>query len=503
MKEEEKRDFLLETEKPLSEPLQVKLEKIKRLRKQGKTLYGGGFAPDAKVADLKKEFDSLEQGQKSGESFGIAGRIIIFRKHGKATFCDLKDSTGKLQLYLSQKVVGEERYQEFNELDIGDWIGVEGHLFKTRTGELSLSVDDFNLLTKSVRILPEKWHGLKDRELRYRQRYLDFLVNPEVREVFEKRIMVIDSIREFLKNEGFYEVETPMLQTLPGGATARPFITHHNALDLELYLRIAPELYLKRLIVGGFEKVFEINRNFRNEGLSYRHNPEFTMLEFYEAFSDYKRLILFTQRLIKYAAAKVGSLEITYRGKGISLSGDWKSLSMTDSIKEIGGLEVGFGMETEKLASIAKGLGIEISDDFGKGKIIAEIFEVLVEPKLVDPTFITDFPTEISPLAKRNPKDPDLVERFELFIGGEEIANAFSELTDPSEQLQRFRKQSKSSDEEERLSGRIDKDFIKALEYGMPPTGGEGIGIDRLVMVLTDSQSIKDVLLFPLMKPGS
>ncbi len=500
----EENPYLLETEKPLSEPLKIKLEKIKKLKRQGKNLYYSGFRPQAKISELRKEYGDLKQGEKSEKKYSIAGRITIFRKHGKATFCDIIDSTGKLQLYLSLKVLGQERYEEFNELDIGDWIGVEGHLFKTRTGELSLSVGEFKLLTKSVRILPEKWHGLKDKELRYRQRYLDFLVNPEVVEVFRKRILIIDKIREFLNKKGFYEVETPMLQTIPGGASARPFITHHNALDLELYLRIAPELYLKRLIVGGFEKVFEINRNFRNEGISYKHNPEFTMLEFYQAFSDYRHLAEFTQELIKYAAQEaLGTLNINYKGHSISLGGEWKVISMVDSIKHFGNVEINFEMDKTELQAAARSMGIEIQQEFGKGKIINEVFEAVVEPKLIQPTFIIDFPIEISPLAKRHSQDSNLVERFELFIGGEEIANAFTELTDPAEQLERFKKQSQSSDEEERLTGKIDHDFIKALEYGMPPTGGEGIGIDRLIMVLTGSESIKDVLLFPLMKPDS
>ncbi|MCG9479028.1 MAG: lysine--tRNA ligase [Actinomycetia bacterium] len=496
--------YLLETEQPLSEPLQLKLEQIKKLKQKGEILYSNDFRPSAVIGDLKEQYSGLEQGEKTEEEFQVAGRITGFRKHGKATFADIKDSRDKLQLYLSLKVVGDEGYEKFNQLDIGDWIGVSGHLFKTRTGELSLNVNQFKLLSKSIRILPEKWHGLKDKELRYRQRYLDFLVNPEVKEVFVKRIRIIEKIREFLNNKGFLEVETPMLQTIPGGATARPFVTHHNALDIDLYLRIAPELYLKRLIVGGFEKVYEINRNFRNEGISYKHNPEFTMLEFYQVFSNYRELAALTENLIKFVASEaLRSLEISYRGKDISLDGEWKKISMIDAISEIGNIEVSFDMDRDQLAKIAEKQGQEVPSFFGKGKIINLIFEAVVEPRLVQPTFIMDFPIEISPLAKKHPGNPELVERFELFIGGEEIANAFTELTDPAEQLSRFLKQARSSDEEERLGGKVDKDFIKALEYGMPPTGGEGIGIDRLAMVLTGSESIKDVLLFPLMKPES
>ncbi|MGM0367289.1 MAG: lysine--tRNA ligase [Actinomycetota bacterium] len=499
---EEDNHFLLEDEKNLSDPLKLKLEKIKKYRKENKNLYNIDFKPDVEISSLKDKYEGIETGEKIEESFKVAGRIIIFRKHGKATFCDIQDFSGKLQLYLSLKEVGEEAYQYFNDLDIGDWVGVEGTVFKTRTGELTLKVKDFKLLSKSIRVLPEKWHGLKDKELRYRQRYLDFIVNPDVKEIFIKRIKIIDKIRDFLKGKGFLEVETPMLQIIPGGATAKPFITHHNALDIDLYLRIAPELYLKRLIIGGFSKVFEVNRNFRNEGISYKHNPEFTMVEFYQAFANYNDLMHLTEKLIKYVAGEaIDKTEIEYKGNNINLSGSWKKISMLDSIKEFGGITVSFDMDREQLTNIAKDLGIEIEKSFGKGKIINEIFEAVVEPKLIQPIFIKDFPLEISPLARKHPENKNLVERFELFIGGEEIANAFSELIDPSEQLKRFKKQAKSADEEERLAGLVDEDFIKALEYGMPPTGGEGIGIDRLVMVLTGSESIKDILLFPLMKP--
>ncbi len=499
---EEDNHFLLEDEKNLSDPLKLKLEKVKKYRKENKNLYNVNFKPDVEISSLKNKYGEIETGEKIEESFKVAGRIIIFRKHGKATFCDIQNFSEKLQLYLSLKEVGEEAYQYFNDLDIGDWVGIEGTVFKTRTGELTLKVKDFKLLSKSIRVLPEKWHGLKDKELRYRQRYLDFIVNPDVKEIFIKRIKIIDKIRDFLKGKDFLEVETPMLQTIPGGATAKPFITHHNALDIDLYLRIAPELYLKRLIIGGFSKVFEVNRNFRNEGISYKHNPEFTMLEFYQAFADYNDLMYLTEKLIKYVAGEaIDKTEIEYKGNNINLSGSWKKISMLDSIKEFGDVTVSFEMDREQLANIAKDLGIEIEKSFGQGKIINEIFEAVVEPKLIQPTFIKDFPLEISPLARKHPENKNLVERFELFIGGEEIANAFSELIDPSEQLKRFKKQAKSADEEERLAGLVDEDFIKALEYGMPPTGGEGIGIDRLVMVLTGSESIKDILLFPLMKP--
>ncbi len=494
--------YLMEFEKPLAEAMEKKLEKMKSLRKEGKNIYAAGFEKDSDIIDVKTKYSSLLKGEKDDAVFKIAGRLMSFRKHGKATFADIKDFTGKIQLYVSLKEVGKEGYEEFLNLDIGDWIGVEGNVFVTHTGELSINVAGFRLLSKAIRVLPEKWHGLKDKELRYRQRYLDFIMNPEVREVFLTRIKIIDSIRYFLNSRGFKEVETPMLQLIPGGAAARPFITHHNALDIDLYLRIAPELYLKRLIIGGFEKVFEINRNFRNEGISYRHNPEFTMLEFYQAYADYNDMMELTEELVKFVSKKAtGKLNTNYRGNEINLDGDWEKLTMIEAIHKIGGVRVSFDSTTEELLLIAKNSNVEIDGDSGRGKIINEIFESLVEPKLVQPTFIKDYPIEISPLAKRHPENENLTERFELFIGGEEIANAFSELIDPAEQLERFKNQIKSKFEEERITGKIDIDFLKALEYGMPPTGGEGIGIDRLVMLLTGSDSIRDVILFPLLRP--
>ena len=379
---------------------------------------------------------------------------------------------------------------------------MEGTAFITHAGELSINVSKFELLSKSIRILPEKWHGLKDKELRYRQRYLDFIVNPEVKDVFLTRIKIIDSIRKFLNNKDFIEVETPMLQPIPGGAAAKPFITRHNALNTDLYLRIAPELYLKRLIVGGFEKVFEINRNFRNEGISYKHNPEFTMLEFYQAYADYNDMMDLTEDLVKFVSKEsIGKLSTSFRGNNIDLDGRWERFTMLEACSKFGKVEINFDSSLDKLSKMAVDLGIEAEKGSGKGKIINSIFEALVEPKLIQPTFIKDYPIEISPLAKRHPENENLTERFELFIGGEEIANAFSELIDPSEQLKRFRNQVKSKSEVERLTGRIDMDFLKALEYGMPPTGGEGIGIDRLVMVLTNSSSIRDVILFPVLRP--
>lgn len=500
---DDKCEYFLETEEPLAEALKAKLEKVKSLRKKGIRLYGTKFEKNIDISDIRQKYSHLSSGEKAEGNFRIAGRIMIFRRHGKATFCDLKDSTGKIQLFCSLNSLGEEKYNSFSdELDIGDWIGVEGSVFVTRTGELSLGVKSFELLSKSIRIMPEKWHGLKDKELRYRQRYLDFTVNPDVREVFITRIKVINALRQFLNSRGFLEVETPMLQSIPGGAAARPFITHHNALDIDLYLRIAPELYLKRLIIGGFEKVYEINRNFRNEGISYKHNPEFTMVEFYQAFCDYNDLMDLTEELIKYIAEEsTNKLKFKYRGEDIDLGAKWQKFTMLESIEHYGKIKIDLSMKWSDLENICKDLDINADRDRGTGKIINEIFEAVVEPKLIQPTFIKDYPIEISPLAKRHPDNENLTERFELFIGGEEMANAFSELIDPRDQLDRFKNQARSKDEEERITGKIDIDFLKALEYGMPPTGGEGIGIDRLVMLLTGSDSIRDVILFPLLKP--
>ncbi|MDD5658597.1 MAG: lysine--tRNA ligase [Actinomycetota bacterium] len=496
-------EYLLELETPISEPLRIKLDKIKDQKKKGNELYKAKFITNTSIKTLHEKFGCLESGEKTETDviYSIAGRIMAFRKHGKATFAVLKDFSGQIQLYLNIKNVGDEKYYDFLNLDIGDTVGVKGSVFKTHTGELSINVRDYELLSKSIRILPEKWHGLKDKEIRYRQRYLDFIVNPSVKEVFVTRIKMIEAFRKFLTSKGFLEVETPMLQSIPGGAAAKPFITHHNALNMELYLRIAPELYLKRLIIGGFEKVFEINRNFRNEGISYKHNPEFTMLEFYQAFADYNDLIALTEELLKYVAKEAsGKLKFNYRDNDIDFEGSWDKITMIDSIKKFTGLNVDFDKSIYELRNMADKSNLKIDKSFGKGKIINEFFDNFVQPKLIKPTFIKDYPVEISPLARKSPKNPNLTERFELFMGGEEIANAFSELIDPKDQFERFKFQVKSKDEEERITGKIDVDFLKALEYGMPPTGGEGIGIDRLAMIITECSSIRDVVLFPLMR---
>jgi len=495
-------EYLLELEVPMAESLKMKLEKIKEKRKKGESFYKSKFETNTNSKILHETYDNLAAGEKGDDKiYSLAGRIMAIRRHGKATFAVLKDFLGQIQLYLNIKNLGEDKYNEFLDLDIGDIIGAQGTIFKTHTGELSINISDFTLLSKSIRILPEKWHGLKDKELRYRQRYLDFIVNSDVKETFITRIKMIEAFRKFLTSKGFLEVETPMLHPIPGGATAKPFITHHNALDMELYLRIAPELYLKRLVIGGFEKVFEINRNFRNEGISYKHNPEFTMLEFYQAFVDYNDLIIFTEELLKFVALEsTGKLKFEYRGNEIDFEGSWDKITMIESIKKYSGIDVNFDMDLDELRKVAIQNDIKVDDSYGKGKIINEFFEAFVQPNLINPTFVKDYPVEISPLARRNPLNNNLTERFELFIGGEEIANAFSELIDPRDQFERFKYQVKSKDEEERISGKIDVDFLRAMEYGMPPTGGEGIGIDRLAMILTNSSSIRDVILFPLMK---
>ena len=429
----------------------------------------------------------------------IAGRLLAVRTHGKASFADLMDMEGKIQLYISVDDVGEERYEFFQDLDMGDIVGIEGIVFKTNRGQVTLKVKKFSLLTKSLRPLPEKFHGLKDKDLRYRQRYLDLIVNPEVKETFLQRSEIIRETRKFFEEKGFLEVETPMMHPVPGGATARPFVTHHNTLDMDLYLRIAPELYLKRLIVGGFEKVFEINRNFRNEGMSYKHNPEFTMMELYEAYADYEDMMEITQELVSKVADQVlGTTTITYEDTEIDLSPPWNKIKMVDAVKEYTGFDYYSFSNDSQARKAARELGVEIEDGATKGEVLNNIFEEKVEEKLIQPTFVLDYPLDVSPLAKRKENESDFTYRFEAFIFAREIANAFSELNDPVEQRKRFEKQIEKNDD---LTRMLDEDFIKALEYGMPPTGGLGIGLDRLIMLLTDSSSIRDVILFPTMRP--
>ena len=431
----------------------------------------------------------------------VAGRLMSKRVMGKASFGHIADSDGDLQLYFSRDDMGAENYQEFKKLDVGDIIGVKGAVFKTKTGEITVHVEGYTLLVKSLLPLPEKYHGLKDPELRYRQRYVDLIANPGVKDIFVKRSKVVSAIREYLDGEGFFEVETPVLNTLAGGANARPFVTHHNTLDVDMYLRIATELYLKRCIVGGFEKVYEVGRIFRNEGMDPKHNPEFTTVEVYQAYVDYNAMMDLTENLIRYCAMKAcGTLDITYQGEKLSFAGPWERLTMVEAVRRY----VGMDFDTEELSDLiakANAKGLELAADTSWGKVLYEVFDNFVEEKLTGPVFVTDYPVEVSPLAKKKKSDPRLTERFELFIASKEIANAFSELNDPIDQRERFAAQMAAKAQGDEEAQPYDEDFVTALEYGMPPTGGMGMGVDRLVMLLTDSYSIREVLLFPTMKP--
>lgn len=482
--------------------IEQRFKKLEKIKSEGKNPYQSQSRRSHTIADIINKYQTVASGEHTGFVCTLVGRLRAIRRHGKATFAVIEDGYGAIQLYLTIDKLASHYEQFLANLDIGDVIEAEGEVFKTRRGELSLAVNNYTLLSKSLRPLPEKWHGLKDIEARYRQRYVDLIVNPQVKEVFNKRIKIIRAIRHFLNEHGFLEVETPMLQPIPGGATARPFITYHNALDMNLYLRIAPELYLKRLIVGGYEKVYELNRSFRNEGISIKHNPEFTMLEVYQAYADYQDMLELTENLIKSVAREVGAVDkIEYQGIELNFASQWQRLTMLEALKEYANLSLSFDLELKELHQLADKLGVVTTPVDGKGKIIAEIFEKLVEPKIKEPTFVLDYPLEITPLAKTHPKNPNLVERFELIIAGREIANAFTELTDPQEQRRRFEKQverRRAGDEEAQW---LDEDFLRALEYGMPPTGGLGVGIDRLVMILTNSASIRDVLFFPHLRP--
>ncbi len=478
--------------------------KLDELRSNGNA-YPNHFRRDSLAARLHEKYGDLSQEQLTENPIPVklAGRMMTRRVMGKASFCHLQDMSGRIQLYVRRDDIPEGRYQEFKRWDLGDILGVEGTMFKTKTGELSVLVSDICLLTKALRPLPEKFHGLTDQETRYRQRYLDLTMNEEVRETFRVRSAVIDYIRDYLKKQDYMEVETPMMQVIPGGATARPFITHHNSLDMSLFLRVAPELYLKRLVVGGFEKVFEINRNFRNEGLSTRHNPEFTMLEFYQAYADYNDLMDLTEDMLRGLTETVlGSSRVECQGETYDFSKPFARMTVVESI-----LHFNPDLKEEQLTSldsakaVAEGLGIPMKDSYGLGKVQIEIFEKTVETRLKDPTFITAYPTEVSPLARRSDHDDFVTDRFEFFVGGREIANGFSELNDPDDQAERFRKQVEDKDAGDDEAMHYDEDYITALEHGLPPTAGEGIGIDRLVMLLTDSPSIRDVLLFPHMRP--
>ncbi|MGQ9775886.1 MAG: lysine--tRNA ligase [Thermodesulfobacteriota bacterium] len=487
----------------ISDLYEQRVRKLQLLKKEGINPFPNDFRVSHTSKEILEHFGTFseEELQKIETRFYLAGRIIAIRDFGKASFIHIKDREGKIQAYLQKNILGEESFQFFKKLDIGDFIGLEGRLFRTRTGELTIQVNRFRLLVKSLRPLPEKWHGLSDIETRYRQRYLDLIANPRTKEVFLKRIKVIQKIREFFTARGFYEVETPMLHPIPGGATAKPFKTYHNALDMELYLRIAPELYLKRLVIGGFERIFEINRSFRNEGISTLHNPEFTMLEFYQSYATYLDMMELTEELLCILAKEiVGQLSIPYQGKQIDFTPPWKRIRFKDSLIEIGKLDPIILKEPSKAIEVAKDLNLEVKKGTSHGRVLADLFKELVEPHIHNPTFVIHYPTEVSPLSRRNEKDPDVVDRFELFIAGREIANGFSELNDPVDQRERFIHQIKERGEEMDPSLLLDEDFLLALEFGMPPTAGEGIGIDRLVMILTDSPSIRDVIFFPLLR---
>lgn len=484
------------------DPFVVRRAKLDALRESGSNPYPSGFVPDARTADLAARYVNLEPGAETADVVTVAGRLVARRDQGKLAFLVLRDSTGDLQLFCRVNVLGEEGFSAAKDLDLGDWVGATGTVLRSRRGELSVQPTEVKLLSKSLRPLPEKYHGLTDTETRYRQRYVDLIANPEVRGVFEARFRVIASIRRFMEARGYLEVETPMLHAIPGGATARPFTTHHNALDMPLYLRIAPELYLKRLLVGGFERVYEINRSFRNEGMSPRHNPEFTMLEAYHAFGDMETMRELTESLVVSVAEEVlGTLELEYQGTSVSLAGPWRQATMAELTSAAAGVDVSVHTPVEELRALCSKHEIPAEKSWGSGKLLTELFEKLVEHTLMEPTFVTMYPAETSPLARRNDADPELTDRFELIITGREFANAFSELVDPVDQRARFETQAAAKDAGDDEAMWVDEDYLRAQEYGMPPAGGLGIGIDRLVMLLTDSPSIRDVLLFPHMRP--
>jgi lysyl-tRNA synthetase class 2 len=480
----------------------VRLSKLDELRQAGVDPYVDAFTRTASAASMAADYADLEAGAETAEVVSVGGRVVAKRDQGKVLFLVIRDGGGELQLFCRVNVLGEEAFAAAGELDLGDWVGASGTVLRTRRGELSVSPSEVRLLSKSLRQLPEKFHGLNDTETRYRQRYVDLIANPEVRGVFETRFAVISAIRRFMEGRGFLEVETPMLQPIPGGATARPFVTHHNALDMDLYLRIAPELYLKRLLVGGFERVYEINRSFRNEGMSPRHNPEFTMLEAYQAFGNMESMRELTESLITSVAEQtLGTLDLEYQGTPVSLASPWRQAPMAELVSEAVGRAVDVHTPLAELSELCTSNEVPVEVGWGPGKLLAELFEKLVEHTLIEPTFVTMYPAEISPLARRNDADPELTDRFELIVTGREFANAFSELIDPVDQRQRFEAQAAAKDAGDAEAMWVDEDYLRAQEYGMPPAGGLGIGIDRLVMLLTDSASIRDVLLFPHMRP--
>ncbi len=493
--------ILRQKEKDLNEVLKVRREKLAMLREEGEDPFEiTSFDRTNHIVDIIENYSEYE-----GKVVTVAGRMMSKRVMGKMSFADLRDGSGKIQLCVKRDEMGEEPYKKYKKFDIGDIIGVTGEVFTTQKGEMSIRTSEIKLLSKSLRPLPEKFHGLTNTDLRYRQRYVDLIMNPDVKKAFVTRSKIVTAIRNYLDSRDYMEVETPILNTIAGGANARPFITHHNTLDIDMYLRIAPELYLKRLVVGGFEKVYEMGRLFRNEGMDVKHNPEFTSIEIYEAYTDYVGMMNLTEDLIRTVAEQVlGTTTITYQGEEIDLGSPWCRMTMIESIKKFTGADFGATKNDKEAEELAKSIGIEFDEDapaLTRGEIIALAFEERVEEQLVQPTFITEYPVEISPLAKRMPSNPEFTERFEVFITRREFGNAFSELNDPIDQKERFMKQVEKREAGDEEATMMDEDYVLALEHGLPPTGGLGIGIDRLVMLLTDSSSIRDVLLFPTMKP--
>ncbi len=487
-----------------SEQVEIRRQKLAKLKEAGHRIYPNDFKPTHTPGEVVSQFGeaSSEVLAASPQEIRLAGRVIAIRRMGKASFFHIQDRRARLQVYAQKERLGADAYALFQTLDVGDIVAVCGHLFRTRTGELTLEARELRLLTKCLRPLPEKWHGLADIEARYRQRYVDLMVNGDVRAVFEKRSQIVRLLRRFFEDRDFLEVETPMMQPIAGGAAARPFVTHHNTLDMDLYLRVAPELFLKRLLVGGFERVFELNRNFRNEGISVRHNPEFTMLEFYQAYATFEDLMQLTEELfVTIAKEVVGSLAVKYGEDAIDLKPPWRRLTLRQAIAQYGSTEEERLSTLQGLQDFAKAKGLRIDHSAPYGNLLVEIFEETAEAQLIEPTFMTGYPLEVSPLARKNDCDPAMVDRFELYIGGRELANAFSELNDPEDQRQRFLQQMEARKAGDETANPIDEDYVRALEFGMPPAAGEGIGIDRLVMFFTGSPSIRDVILFPQLRP--
>jgi len=495
----------LQAKDELNAVIKTRVEKACGLLDENIHLYPNDFHRDTEIQsilDAHTETADTEL-ETTDQKFAIAGRVVSYRSFGKVTFFHLQDCSAKIQVYVARDELGAEAYRKFKKTDIGDIVGVIGTLFRTKTGELTVKTKSFKLVTKSMRPLPEKYHGLKDVETRYRQRYVDLIVTPRTKEIFKIRTAIVRELRDFLDEKGFMEVETPMMQAIPGGATAKPFETHHNALDMKLYMRIAPELYLKRLLVGGFERVYEINRNFRNEGISTQHNPEFTMLEFYWAYANFENLMDLTEEMFSRVAKKVtGSSVVPYQGEQIDLSvGAWIRMPFHDSLEKVGGVSKDIYSDYEKCKALVKAKGEKVVEGEVLGKLQAKLFDILVEPKLIQPHFIYHYPTDISPLSRRNEVNPEITDRFELFMTGREMANAFSELNDPVDQRGRFEDQVAEKEAGDEEAHFMDEDYVRALEYGMPPAAGQGVGIDRLVMLLTDSASIREVILFPLLRP--